>query len=193
MKRILFLMAPVAVALLVGCWVGADDRPSGGTKPGPTTAPTTPTKQALLVTVDTDKVMNATGGDGVGVFVEYKTGGTWHVWWTCDTNKSSLPCDFDIKATVASGAIKNLQSDHLLATDQAKQNADGSVQVIARANANVAGVFFETDPGARVTIDANIRDVPKAGDYLFFVQDGKVNGGYAGVLTNPLMLEPSTP
>ena len=29
--------------------------------------------------------------------------------------------------------------------------------------------------------------------YLFFVQDGSVNGGYSGMLTDPLMLEPSTP
>lgn len=193
MKRILFMMVPVT--LLAACWMSVDDRHSGGMKPGPSAAPTTTpvAQKPLLVTVDTDKTMNATGGDGVGVFVEYKAGGTWHVWWTCDTNKSAMPCDFTVKATAFSGAIKNLQPDHLLTTDQSKQNADGSVEVIAKTSANVAGVFFDTDPGVRITIDAAIADVPKAGDYLFFVQDGKVNGGYTGVLTNPLMLEPSTP
>lgn len=193
MKRIAWLFLPVS--LLVGCVVQVDHRHSSG-GPSPSSTSTTnpaPTTTPLLVTVDTDKVMNATPGDGVGVFIEYKAGGTWHVWWTCDTNKSGKPCAFDILATAATGSIKNVQPDHLLATDTSKQSNDTSVQVTASTSTAAAGIFFDTDPGARIEIDALIGDVPKAGDYLFFVQDGKVNGGYQGVVTNPLQLEPSAP
>lgn len=184
MKRILWLSLPLLVAACV-----VESHRSSGSPPPSSSPPTTP----LVVVVDADKTMNATGGDGVGVFVEYKRGGTWHVFWTCDTSKSGVPCNFDVKLTAASGAIRNVQPDRLLASDQSAQNPDGSLEVKASTSANVAGVFFDADAGARVTLDATIAGVPKAGDYLFFVQDGKVNGGYNGTLTNPLVCEPSTP
>src|SRR5258706_11303842 len=112
MKRIAFLL-PFALSLSA-CLVEVDHRQStnGGGNSTPTPAAQTP----LLVTVDTDKVMNATPGDGVGVFIEYKTGGTWHVWWTCDTNKSQKPCAFDVLATASTGTIKNVKPENLLAT-----------------------------------------------------------------------------
>jgi hypothetical protein len=188
------LVLAVPVVAFAACVVEVDHRHPSGTQPvGSST--TTPTTTPLLVTVDTDKTMNAAGGDGVGVFIEYKAGGTWHVWVTCDTNKhpTAPPCNFDIKATAASGAIKNIQADRLLQSDKTTQNADGSLEMTTVTATNVAGVFFDTDPGARITINATLAGVDQSGDYLFFVQDGKVNGGYMGTVTNPLELEPSAP
>jgi hypothetical protein len=43
-----------------------------------------------------------------------------------------------------------------------------------------------------ITVEASVGGV-KDGSFLFFVQDGKVNGGYAGKLTNPLQLQGKTP
>lgn len=189
MNRIAFLV-PFALSLSA-CFVEADHRHStngGNNTPDPPAAQT-----PLLVTVDTDKVMNATPGEGVGVFIEYKTGGTWHVWWTCDTSKSGKSCAFDILATASTGTIKNVKPENLLATDTSKQPTDASLQVIANVGTKASGVFFDTDPGTRIEIDALIGEVPKAGDYLFFVQDGQVKGGFTGVVTNPLQLEPSIP
>ena len=51
---------------------------------------------------------------------------------------------------------------------------------------------FDTDPGAIITVDAAMGGIHD-GRFLFFVQDGKVNGGYSGALTDPLMLEGTTP
>jgi hypothetical protein len=86
----------------------------------------------------------------------------------------------------------------LLATDQAAIGPDGTLEATTNTGANVTGVFFDTTAGARITLDATVAGVAKTGDYLFFVaQNSKgqdtVNGDYMGVLTNPLMLEPSTP
>ena len=195
MKRLLVLAVPVVAFAVSACVVEVDHRHNNNSPaPSSTGAQTNPTTP-LLVTVDTDKTMNASGGDGVGVFIEYKAGGTWHVWWTCDTNKhpAAPPCNFDILASVGSGAIKNIKGDALLASDKFVQQADGSVQITSVSTTNVAGVYFDTDPGARLEIDALIGGVDKSGDYLFFVQDGKVNGGYTGTVTNPLQLEPSSP
>jgi hypothetical protein len=50
-------------------------------------------------------------------------------------------------------------------------------------------VLFDTTAGA--TIEVSVRlDAPVS---FFFVQDGQVNGGYKGALTNPLFLRPTSP
>ena len=54
------------------------------------------------------------------------------------------------------------------------------------------GIRFDTNPGAVITVDAAIGGF-KDGAFLFFVQDGKVNGGFTGKLTNPLQLQGNSP
>jgi len=56
----------------------------------------------------------------------------------------------------------------------------------------VQGVNFTTSPGATITLSASLGG-EYSGSFLFFVQDGKVNGGYTGLLTDPLELRPSSP
>jgi len=56
----------------------------------------------------------------------------------------------------------------------------------------VHGVSFDTTPGAVITLKASLGGVAD-GSFLFFVQDGKVNGGYTGKLSNPLQLQGKTP
>jgi hypothetical protein len=186
----------VAASLLsIGCIV--DAHRSGGTT-GNGTGNGTASPQPLVAVISADKTMTANPGDGVGVFIEYKRGGSWHVWWTCDTNKSQQSCSFDVKISPTSGSIANLQGDHLLPTDQAKLGADGSIEATSNTAANSVGVTFDTAPGARILLDASIAGVPKSGDYIFFVaQNAKgeetVNGDFMGTLTNPIYLEPNAP
>ena len=56
----------------------------------------------------------------------------------------------------------------------------------------MAGVFFDTAPGAVVEVAGTIGGISEPG-FFFFVQDGKVNGGYDGKLTNPLRFRGSAP
>ena len=51
---------------------------------------------------------------------------------------------------------------------------------------------FTTAPGAVLTVEASVGGLKDAA-FLFFVQDGKVNGGVQSKLTNPLQLRGSTP
>jgi len=159
--------------------------PSGGT--GGSAAP-----QPVLVTVDTGKTMNADPGDGVGVFVEYAAGGHWSVWWTCDTVKTGQSCVFDVHAEARSGALTNAQGYQLLDGDTA--SAPSSQEVVAHTTTTTAvtGIAFDSDPGAIVTLNATIGGVADPA-YFFFVQDGQVNGGFQGKLTNPLMFQGSAP
>ena len=137
--------------------------------------------------------MTAQPGDGVGVFTEYAAGGHWHIFWTCDTNRTNFDCLFNVGISTA-GAITNPAGDALDTTDQLSLNQApaGQLTAVAQTAATIKGVTFDTAPGAIVTIDVQV-DGQRQGEFLFFVQDGLVNGGYAGRLTDPLMLEPSSP
>ena len=112
--------------------------------------------QPMLVVVDTDRVMNATPGQGVGVFTEYTTGGHWHVWWTCDTSKTDESCAFDVKISLASGALTNVAGTSLGAGDQVTQAAPQSVEATTTTTATIQGVTFDTVPGATITVDAQV-------------------------------------
>jgi hypothetical protein len=160
-----------------------------------TPPPRTPTSPAagspLLVEVDTDQTMNAVGGDGVGVFIEYGRGGKWHVWWTCDTDQTKQACDFAVGASVATGAITNVDATEL-AGGFITSPTPSRVDAKSTVTTEVRGIRFDTAPGAVITLEASVGGL-KDGSFLFFVQNGKVNGGYAGKLTNPLMLQGATP
>jgi hypothetical protein len=146
----------------------------------------------MLVVLDTNRTMTAQPGQGVGVFNEYVAGGHWHVWWTCDTSQTGLGCSFDVTLTAASGEISNVAGEGLGSSDVLLQSSQGQVAVTTQTSTGISGVMFDAPPGGVVTLDAKV-DGLDDGALLFFVQDGQVNGGYTGVVTDPLMLEPSSP
>jgi hypothetical protein len=173
--------------------------PAGSGTVGPAPAPTdppTPSPAPILVVLDTDQVMNADPGQGVGIFTEYFTGGRWHVWWTCDTALSKQTCDVALSATVASGTIDNLDVGEL-SGGFATSPTPSRVEARATTSTEVHGITFTTAPGAIVTLEATVgglREGPGTNhSFFFFVQDGKINGGFGGRLTNPLQLQGKTP
>ena len=167
-----------------------------GPVPAPPDGTTTTSPAPILVVLDTDQVMNADPGQGVGIFTEYFTGGKWHVWWTCDTTLSNQTCDVSLSATVASGTIDNVDAGELQGGFVATPNPS-RVEARATTSTQVHGITFSTNPGAVVTLEATVgglREGPGPNrSFFFFVQDGKINGGYAGRLTNPLQLQGKTP
>lgn len=54
------------------------------------------------------------------------------------------------------------------------------------------GIAFDTKAGQSITVKATVAGIENA-SLFFFVQDGKVNGGYAGALSNPLTFRPTAP
>ena len=170
---------------------------SGAVGAAPAPSDTTSTSLApLLVVLDTDQVMNADPGQGVGIFTEYFTGGKWHVWWTCDTTLSKQVCDVALSATVASGTIDNLDAAELQGGYASTPNPS-RVEARATTSTQVHGITFTTSPGAVVTLEATVSGLKEGPgqnrSFFFFVQDGKINGGFTGRLTNPLQLQGKTP
>ena len=196
------LGAAMATAFSLGCAVQSEPVPAGAGGAGPaSTGPGgigggAPSTTPILVDVDPNQTMNATPGEGVGVFVEYKTGGHWHVWWTCDTDKTGLDCVFSNTITVATGSISNLVGQMLESSNMATQLNAQKVIVNTDTTTGVDGITFDTpfSSGQKpmITLEAQLNGGDN-GQFLFFVQDGQINGGYTGTLTDPLKLEPSIP
>lgn len=167
-------------------WDGTSEVP-----PAPVESAAPANVAPLLVEVDTDQVMTADPGGGVGVFVEYGAGGKWHIWWTCDTARTNQACDFVVDATAKTGTLSGVDVKQLTG-GFVDTPASNHVQARITTTRQVHGIAFVTDPGAIVTVEASVGGL-KDGSFLFFVQDGKVNGGYTGRLTNPLDVQGKTP
>jgi len=172
----------------------------GGTSGGGKTSTGTPIPSAepMLARVDPNVSMNATPGRGVGIFSQYDTGGHWHLWWTCDTLVTAESCPFDVKVSVGKGVLSHVATDQFASTDTIVTPATpaageaGAIEAKTSTTTGASGLSFDTDPGATITLTATIGGLYD-GQFLFWVQDGKVNGGYKGQVTDPLMLVGSTP
>jgi hypothetical protein len=157
-----------------------------------------PSHTSLLAVVDPNVKMTASPGEGVGVFTEYDSGGHWQVWWTCDTSRTSESCPFDVKAWAEQGAIVNASSeqfafgDTLTTPSTPGPGAAGGIEAKTVTTTGTQGVLFDTDPGATITLTVTIGGL-YSGQFLFWVQGGRINGGYTGSVTDPLMLVGASP
>lgn len=170
--------------------VGESAPPTGSPNAPPGAPPSAGTPSPMLVEVDTDQTMVAVGGEGVGVFIEYRSGGHWTLWWTCDSKLTNQSCDFSVNAS-ASGPITNIDAAALPGGFVTSPSAT-SVAATSTTNTEVHGIKFDTAPGAVITVDAAVGGLTD-GAFLFFVQDGVVNGGFEGKLSNPLQLRGTVP
>jgi len=196
--RIVMIAAVLSIALagaLSGCSASAQtqgpyDDTAGNATPASSSGGSGPGVQ--LVDVDPNQTLQAPPGQGVGVFTEYQSGGHWNVSWTCDTNVTSLSCHFHISALVGSGAISNLNGALASPGGELSQPSSNEVSATTLTTTLMDGITFDATPGAIITLNATI-DGNENGSFLFFVQDGQVNGGYQGQFADPLMLEPASP
>lgn len=144
----------------------------------------------LVVDVDPNATLVQTPGNGIGVYVEYESGGHWNISWTCDTSLTGLPCAYVVLASVASGSIAGpANAEGSDGSTSLAQLSSQEVQGTSTTTLGLSGMAFETAPGAVITVNVSL-NAPVS---FFFVQDGQVNGGYKGSLTNPLMFQPTAP
>jgi hypothetical protein len=172
--------ALASLLLTISCAVHS----GGNNEPPPSTQP-------LTVVVDTNQTMNVQGGQGVGVFVQYTTGGHWHVFWACDTALSGLPCDYSL--TITGTSIANAKTSQFEQTDTLDTATSDKLVATTHVTTGIDGVDFDAQPGADMKIDLMMSGL-KTGEFFFFVQNGQVNGNFpSDKLTDPLIFEPSTP
>ena len=189
------VVGAAAAALLIGCVVESSSRRDGGGTAGGYAAAgnySNGSTQPMVVKVDPDQTLVAAPGNGGGVFTEYRTGGHWHVWWSCDTQITGLSCEYRVAISVSNGVISNLDSQSLPASDQLTQPTTQDVVAATVTASDLSEISFDASPGESIEVDAQLNG-ERSGAFLFFVQSGRVNGGYTGTLTDPLILEPLAP
>lgn len=193
------LLLAGSASMLLGCVIdnepprelAPDPKPYSPAPGPPANGGPPPSPSPMLVEIDSDQTLNSAPGGGVGVFVEYARGGHWHLWWTCDTAQTRQSCEFSVSATAASGTITNIDASELEGGFVTSSTAS-RVDATSTTTTQVHGIRFDTEPGAVLTVEAAVGGV-KDGAFLFFVQDGEVNGGFSGKLTNPLQFQGSAP
>jgi hypothetical protein len=148
----------------------------------------------MTATVDTDQTMGAQPGQGVGVFATYDSGGSWNVWWTCDSavDTANPPCAFDVKIAAQQGSITNLSSQGLAQNDTVTQTSASSIEGVTTTTTNAASVTFTTQAGAKIFLSATVGG-QYDGRFVFFVEQGQIRDGYGGTVTDPIYLQPSNP
>ena len=142
------------------------------------------------VAITPDKTLQADPGKGVGIFVEYATGGRWHVWTSCDTDQSSVSCNFEVFAIPEQGArISNVQAEGLEGGELAEELTDGSAHLSASTASEFDGMTFEATPGAVVELEVYFDGVPDSRVVFWFGNDTL----HTGAPTDPVDFLPDTP
>lgn len=169
------------------CTVWADDR-SAPQAQLTTPAASSVSTAATRVTVDANRTLNAVGGGGVGVFVEYKKGGNWRVAMSCDTDISAKPCAFHLKVSAA--AVDDPTVSDIPSADVSSDAV--SVTINTTVSSAVPALQLKTEPGAAITVEASVDNVTDPAMY-FYVAGGKLHGGDSKAVSNPLSFVPSAP
>ncbi|HSY21857.1 MAG TPA: hypothetical protein VK841_07075 [Polyangiaceae bacterium] len=146
----------------------------------------------MVVEVDPNGTLSATPGLGVGVFTQYVSGGHWLVWWTCDTEVTGQSCLFTVSVTPVQGTFSNVELTQDGTMSEVAGTGAPSFALTSSTSNGRNQVTFDTQPGASIELSTSVEPSPNE-NYLFFVQSQRVNGGYQGNLTDPLILEPSSP
>lgn len=170
-----------------GCLFVEDN---GHEDPGGYQEPPPDTVEPMLVSIDTDATISASPGEGVGLFVEYAAGGTWRLWTTCDTNYSSVACNFDIFAAVdADSELLDIRGDELEGNDEVGPWDVGVAFFHAETDSDVDSMTLATTPGAIVEV-AIYLDSYSQPRFVYWFGDGVL---HEGAPTNPVDFEPVAP
>ncbi|HZF49629.1 MAG TPA: hypothetical protein VE093_13315 [Polyangiaceae bacterium] len=185
----------VGSSLVAGCIIidEDDDGHHHGRGPDVIDEPETnqpPAKEIMMFPIDTDKILDSPPGEGVGLFVEYATGGTWRLWTTCDTNYSNVGCKFDVAASVdAASKIDVVEGSDLEGYDEVNALDDGSVTFHAETASDIDVMTLFTTPGSVLRVELLV-DGSDAGRFIYWVGEGIL---HKGAPTNPIDLQPTTP
>jgi hypothetical protein len=163
-----------------GCIIVDDTRGHGDTVILDDSAP-------LYVTIDADQILHTDIGNGVGLFVEYATGGGWRLWTSCDTNVSGEVCSFQAHV-IGSSPFSNV-TPTFDPGDTVELVAADELWFYAQTGSESDGVDFASDPGAPVELELWL-DGYIDPQYIYWVGDGVVHEG-AG--DSPVVFEPNTP
>ncbi len=182
----LSLLALVWLPLSAACSYGEHrhDYVDDGTAGPYTPAPAEDVEES---TIDVDQLLDVSPGDGAGAFIEYESGGTYHVTTSCDVDNGG-ECSWDIVIVPLDDKPLLVFSPYDLEQDDSLTFGYGNqLRLVAHTGRDFDGVDFQTEPGAAIQVDALLDD-GAANRYLFWVGDGAL---HSGAPSNPVNLIPS--
>jgi hypothetical protein len=182
------LLILAGLSLGAGCSYGEHHRDysDGGTAGGSNTPPG-PAENVEQSTIDADQLLDVKPGEGAGAFIEYESGGTYHVTTSCDVDNGG-ECAWDIVIIPLDGKPLEIFSPYDLEQDDSLTfGYENQLRLLAYTGRDFDGVDFQTEPGAAIQVDALLDD-GAANRYLFWVGDGAL---HSGAPSNPVNLVPS--
>jgi len=183
------LAACVGIGALTGCIIidgGYDDQPPVIIDDNPPT-----TIEPMLVNIDSDMELAAKPGDGVGIFVEYYTGGRYRIWTTCDTNFSGSVCPFEIYTSVdTASTISAVVEENLEGYDSVTINqGQGAVDLYFETGSDSDAVEINVTPGAILRLEAFVDSLSQP-HFIYWFGNGVL---HEGAPTNPVDFNPTKP
>ena len=175
--------ASLGVAM-TGCGGGGD----GGyeeAQPPPPQLSATPQQ----VGIDTGATIDATPANGVGVFVQYATGGQWTIQTACDTDSSGYACGFDIfvGGVATTTTLSNPVGQDLSGRDGIEVQSDGSLHFSALTSTSLEGFTFGATPGAAIELEMFLDGEPQPA-FIYWIGDKIL---HTGAPTDPIDFTPS--
>lgn len=183
-QRAIFMMSACCAlgAATSGCFVVSD----GGSPDRPAASP-------AQESVDTDAPdaprLMVTPGEGAGLWVQYRTGGLWDVFTSCDTKITGRSCNFDVILAAGPPAALSDPKPHGFHAGDSATSAGGSIALVTSTTGGLDGVTFLSDPGAILRVDMLLDG---AAQPLFV---NWIGGGmrHPGTTTNPVDFTPTAP
>jgi len=192
-SRIATIACVLASSSLVGCII--EDRHHGyggygGYVPGSVMSiPACPSGagSAANVSIDTDAALTTAVGEGVGVFVEYQSGGHWHIWTSCDTIATGGGCTFDVTAEAIGSNVTNVRGEDLEPSDVVGSACSPAAYMSVSTGSNFDGMLFDAPAGAPIRVTAALGGALYP-DLLYWVGGGVARND---AHSNPLDLTPT--
>ncbi len=186
---VLALAVGVAGAATTGCFF-VDDHGGHGSAPDENIPPDQVDPDKITqVAIQSDQALSANPGEGVGIFVEYRSGGQWHIWTTCDTFTSKAVCSFDIFAGTHPEQLQSYATDQAEGYDEVKDLGNGEIEFIADTDSDTDGLIVMTDPGAALSLEVYL-DGNSAEPFVYWVSDDVI---HTGAPDNPVEFIPGSP
>ncbi len=197
MKRLSSSLKLGSLLVVLGCVCAAATSCDGEDDGAVHVQPTETTAAPAQLSIDTGATVTVSPGQGVGVFVEYASGGRWTIHTSCDTLESKYACGFDlfVSGVSTSTVLSDVQGTSLSDADELDVGRDGTVHLSTQTSTNLDGVTFSAPPGAVIRLEMYLDGamVDSNGDpqsrFVYWIGDGVLR---TGAPTDPVELSPTT-
>lgn len=128
-------------------------------------------------TIDTDRTIS-NQGDGVGLFVEYASGGLWRLTFACDTAITDVPCVWTVWAqTVDYSSLRGSEAIEFESSDRLSSSTEGFAEMQSVTELDTDTVELRVNAGVQMEFEVWLDGDNYPERYVYWVADGGLNLG----------------